>query len=94
MLSSEGAGSVAFDPSDARTRIVELEQKREQQLVRQRRIDQVRKGTAVGNGNGKDVQPQANSGREVMLFASGALLLVLFFTLSVVWVIIKLSEDS
>ncbi|KDQ62002.1 hypothetical protein JAAARDRAFT_31480 [Jaapia argillacea MUCL 33604] len=70
-----------FDPSDARTRIVELDEKRDLQIsTEQRRLK---------NGGVPAIQYEATSSWEIMAFAAGALALVLVLSLGVVYTILK-----
>lgn len=93
--SESGSGTVSFDPLDARSRIVHMEQKQERELVRRRRVEQLRAaGRAVTEADEKDVKPQTGTDWEVMMYVLAGFVMVLSVTCGIVWVVLKFSGDD
>ncbi|TFK48357.1 farnesyl-diphosphate farnesyltransferase [Heliocybe sulcata] len=75
----QGNASQLFDPLDARTRIVQVEQKQDKELVNEkRRVD------------GKPVALETPAATwEVASFVAAAFLVVLMFSLGIVWIVMR-----
>ncbi|KAF8624138.1 hypothetical protein AX17_007201 [Amanita inopinata Kibby_2008] len=98
VLLSSGSGpnsgnKSAMDPSDARTRIVRMEDQIEVELAKKKRLEDIRAGVtttttngANGIGNPEDVQ------REVMLYVGAALALVGGIAGVMVYLVLKFSS--
>jgi len=77
--SGGGNASQVFDPLDARTRIVQLEQKQDRELANEKR-----------RANGKPVVAETPAATwEVASFVAAAFLLVLTLSLAIVWLVMR-----
>jgi len=83
-----------LDPADPRTRIVLLEQSREQQLVAKRRMGDKRSmgDKAVTTMNGNTVQNRSMEPTELMVYVLGAFGVVIAVSWMIVWVVLKYTE--
>ncbi|EPQ56078.1 squalene synthase [Gloeophyllum trabeum ATCC 11539] len=87
---SRGGGNAAqmFDPLDARTRIVKLEQERDRAIAREKRV-----ASYLANGKPAPAEPAGASTWELFSFVAAAFLIVLCGALGVVWVVLKFTQD-
>lgn len=82
-LQQVSGGGIAFDPKDARTKVVEAAQARDRELAREKRIAELRDKT------GKlERKPAESSPVELMLYVGGAFAIVIAITLLAAWVLI------
>lgn len=79
------SGGVAFDPHDARTKIVEAAQVRDRELAREKRMAELREKT----GKLERKPAEETSPVEMMLYVGGAFIVVIAITLGFAWVLIR-----
>ncbi|KZT10188.1 squalene synthase [Laetiporus sulphureus 93-53] len=86
-LSQSASGANAqqvFDPSDARTQIAELAQKKDQELAIEKRL----KERGLANGRvPRDERP--DDGKEIMYYVIAALVLIFSVIVGIVWVVVQ-----
>jgi farnesyl-diphosphate farnesyltransferase len=88
---SPGGGvKQVFNEEDARTRIVQLEQKEDDALA----LKQLRENIRNGIANGRTAQPANDNSNpyEAMLYVGGAFLLVTIFSLGVIYTVIRVVD--
>ena len=75
------SGTQVFNTGDPRTRIVLLEQSREQELI-----------TKGGRPNGNGVQGQTTASTELMVYVVGAFGVIVGLSCMIVWAMLKYTE--
>ncbi|KIM39543.1 hypothetical protein M413DRAFT_447022 [Hebeloma cylindrosporum] len=89
-------GKQSLDPSDPRTRIVQVEQERDAQLAKKKRAENLRNGVANGamNGHAEKMEVKAISTTELMMYVGAAFLVVMAISLGIAWGLIKYTADT
>jgi farnesyl-diphosphate farnesyltransferase len=89
-------GRQSLDPSDPRTRIVQVEQERDAQLAKKKRAENHRNGIANGatNGHAEKMEVKEISTGELMMYVCAAFVVVMAISLSIVWGLIKYTGDT
>jgi farnesyl-diphosphate farnesyltransferase len=92
---STESGKQRLDPFDARTAIVVKEQELDAQLAKKKRVEDLRNGITNGNGaNGVEkFEAKEISTSELMMYVGAAFTLILVFSMSVVWLVLKYTGD-
>lgn len=83
-LQQVSGGGIAFDPKDARTKVVEAAQARDRELAREKRIAELRDKT----GKLERKPAEESSPVELTLYVGGAFAIVIAITLLAAWVLI------
>jgi farnesyl-diphosphate farnesyltransferase len=81
-----------IDPMDRRSKVVELDQKRDQYLINEKRVKDARaKGVSVA-----EHQEQAQGGMpwEIFAFMSAIIVAIVSLSMGIAWVVIKFSVDE
>ncbi|KAF8991077.1 hypothetical protein BDQ17DRAFT_1547000 [Cyathus striatus] len=96
-LATDGQ-SGGFDQLDARTYILNDEQKRENELIMKKRLEEIRggirNGSVAATGNGVLEQGKDMGQYEVMMYVMGGFTLMVVLSLVVVFGVLKLSGDA
>ena len=72
------------------------EQEREAQLAKKKRAENLRNGVVNGatNGHAEKMEVKEISTGELMMYVGAAFLVVMVLSLSIVWGVIKFTEDA
>ncbi|KAK7041460.1 bifunctional farnesyl-diphosphate farnesyltransferase/squalene synthase [Paramarasmius palmivorus] len=89
-------GGATFNPEDPRTKVMEIGQRIDQELVRRRRIEQIKEKYGQGPQADQAIK-QATGGDsvpwDIFMFVGGVIALVLGLCALVVWGVLKMSEN-
>jgi len=89
------SGKQSLDPSDARTRIVMLEQSRDAELAKKKRAEDKRNGVVSTNG-GAGAEKLATtdiSMGELMMYVGSGFVMVLIISLGILYAVLKYTES-
>ena len=88
VVADKSGSKPMLNHSDARVRILELENHLEAELSKKKRIEDIRAGITT---NGAPASSNGSSGEiEALLFVAGAMVLILGATGAVVWLVLRI----
>ncbi|KAL0577634.1 bifunctional farnesyl-diphosphate farnesyltransferase/squalene synthase [Marasmius crinis-equi] len=92
-LPSSTGQAVSFDPEDARTKILENEQKIDSELRKRKRIEEIREKYGKTNEEAAAaIKDEGGFPYEVLLLAGGAILLIIGLVVGIVWWVMRISD--
>lgn len=84
---------ITFDPSDARTKLIEKNQKFDDELAHNKRVAEIRKRGGVSNGNGAVSNSKDVSMTEMLMYVGAAFICLLALSMGCVWIAVKYLQD-
>ncbi|KAF9263357.1 squalene synthase [Marasmius fiardii PR-910] len=93
LLPSSSGQSVSFDPEDARTKVLQIDQKIDSDLRMRKRIEEIREkyGTSQEDA-AATVKEEGRFPYDILLYAGGFILLIVLLVLGIVWFVLKISD--
>ncbi|KAJ7736549.1 farnesyl-diphosphate farnesyltransferase [Mycena maculata] len=92
LLNTGGAVAQSIDPTDARGRTYLADQKRDDLRAKQMRLAEIRAGIATNGARVPAGQERSGGVQELLLYAGGALLLVVGVLAAVIYFILQISD--
>ncbi|KAI0766091.1 squalene synthase [Trametes elegans] len=83
------SGQAQFDPSDARTKVVEAGQARDRELAREKRIQEFREKHPDALTDGRDRKPAQSSTGELFFYVGTAFAIVILTGLGATWLMLQ-----
>ncbi|KAG7098792.1 hypothetical protein E1B28_000697 [Marasmius oreades] len=93
LLPSSSGQAVSFDPEDARTKVMQIDQKIDSDLRMRKRIEDIRE--KYGKSREEATAVVEDEGRfpyDILLYAGGLLLVVILLIIGVVWLVLRFSD--